>query len=136
MKRDVIQLVPQIVDTCVACRNWQRPGPRSVTSTRVPDVFNKEVKIDLLFYKTRIILHCVDACTRWTAALGIDCREASANLDAFSHCWLGIFGPPEMVLTDQEGSLNTDEVAAWFENRDQTMFSSSRTTLQHGRTAQ
>ena len=63
MKRDVIQLVPQIVDTCVACRNWQRPGPRSVTSTRVPDVFNKEVKIDLLFYKTRIILHCVDACT-------------------------------------------------------------------------
>ena len=117
VKKDVIQLVPQIVDTCVVCRNWQRPGPRSVTSTRVPDVFNKEVQIDLLYYKTRVILHCVDACTRWTAALGVDSREASAILDAFSHCWLGIFGPPEMVLTDQEGSLNTDEVAAWFENK-------------------
>ena len=71
VKKDVIQLVPQIVDTCVVCRNWQRPGPRSVASTRVPDVFNK-VQIEL-FYKSRIILHCV-ACTR-TAALGIVVKQ-------------------------------------------------------------
>ena len=117
VKSDVIQLVPQIVDTCVVCRNWQRPGPRSVASTRVPDVFNNEIQIDLVFYKTRIILHCVDACARWTATQFIGNREASSILDGFSQCWLGIFGPPNLVLTDQEGSLNVDEVAAWFENR-------------------
>lgn len=55
VSRDVLVLVPSIVDTCAICRNWQRTGPKTVTSMRVPDTFNKEVQIDLLFYKTYVL---------------------------------------------------------------------------------
>ena len=46
----VLQIVPTIVDTCKVCRAWMRTGPRSVASTRLPNSFNSEVQLDLLFF--------------------------------------------------------------------------------------
>ena len=58
VSRDVLVLVPSIVDTCAICRNWQRTGPKTVTSMRVPDTFNKEVQIDLLFLQDLCDFSC------------------------------------------------------------------------------
>ena len=114
---DVLMLVPSIIDTCDICRNWQRVGPRTVTSTRVPDTFNLEVQIDLLFYKTNVVLHCVDACTRWTAVEILPNREPESILDGFAKCWIRIFGCPATILCDQEGGVVSDLAAEWFERR-------------------
>ena len=114
---DVLCLVPSIVDTCDICRSWQRVGPRSVASTRLPEAFNKEVQMDLLFYKTHIILHCIDACTRWTSVHMLPNREPSSIVDGFAACWLRLFGPPATVLSDQEGGLISDLACEWFDRR-------------------
>ena len=42
--------VPAVVQACSICRDWKRPGPKSVTSHRLTDHFNEEVQFDLLFY--------------------------------------------------------------------------------------
>ena len=118
VSKEVILLIPSIIDTCSVCRNWQRTGPRTVTSMRVPESFNQEVQIDLLFYKTHIILHSIDACTRWSAVAILPNRESHSILSGFCSSWLRIFGPPQNVLTDQEGGLVRDEVAEWFSNKD------------------
>eukprot|EP00435_Cladocopium_sp_Y103_P048141 s730_g14.t1 len=117
VSKEVLMLVPSIIDTCDICRNWQRVGPRTVTSTRVPDTFNLEVQIDLLFYKTNVVLHCVDACTRWTAVEILPNREPESILDGFAKCWIRIFGCPATVLCDQEGGVISDLAAEWFERR-------------------
>jgi hypothetical protein len=117
VSKEVLMLVPSIIDTCDICRNWQRVGPRTVTSTRVPDTFNLEVQIDLLFYKTNVVLHCVDACTRWTAVEILPDREPASILDGFAKCWIRIFGCPVTILCDQEGGVISDLAAEWFERR-------------------
>eukprot|EP00435_Cladocopium_sp_Y103_P042293 s661_g11.t1 len=117
VSKDVLMLVPSIIDTCDICRNWQRVGPRTVTSSRVPDTFNLEVQIDLLFYKTNVVLHCVDACTRWTAVEILPDREPTSILDGFARCWIRIFGAPSTILCDQEGGVISDLAAEWFERR-------------------
>lgn len=117
VSRDVLVLVPSIVDTCAICRNWQRTGPKTVTSMRVPDTFNKEVQIDLLFYKTYVIFHAIDACIRWSSAVVIANRESASILEGFCEAWLRLFGPPETVLSDQEGGSIPDDIGQWFSNK-------------------
>ena len=118
VSREVILLIPSIVDTCSVCCNWQRTGPKTVTSAmRVPESFNQEVQIDLLFYETFVILHAIDACTRWSAVAILPNRESASILSGLCSSWLRIFGPPQHVLSDLEGGLVRDEVAAWFSKK-------------------
>ena len=114
---DILNMVPSIIDTCDICRSWQRVGPRSVASTRLPQAFNQEVQIDLLFFKTKVILHCIDACTRWSSVQLLPNREYSSIIDGFAACWLRLFGPPALVLSDQEGALVSDLISDWMDRR-------------------
>ena len=68
---EVVAQVADVVATCDICRNWSRPGNRSVTSTRLPERFNLEVELDLLFVGTHAILHMIDRCIRWSVGVEI-----------------------------------------------------------------
>jgi len=46
---DALNMVKQIVDTCRVCRMWTRPGPRSMTTTRLATGFLEIVQWDILF---------------------------------------------------------------------------------------
>ena len=113
----ILAMIPSIIDTCDICRRWQRPGPKSVASTRLAETFNKEVQMDLLFYKTHVVLHCIDSCTRWTSVSLLPNREPSSIIDGFANCWVRLFGPPTNILSDQEGGLITDLVGDWMDRR-------------------
>lgn len=42
---DVLSQTPDVVATCDDCRAWQRPGNRSVVSTKLPERFNLQVSL-------------------------------------------------------------------------------------------
>ena len=113
----VLSLIPSVIDTCDVCRSWQRVGPKSVASARVPEAFNQEVQVDLLFYKDHVLLHCIDACIRWSSVIKIPNREHISILEGFATGWLKLFGPPAAVISDREGALTTDQVAEWFDKK-------------------
>eukprot|EP00435_Cladocopium_sp_Y103_P052682 s894_g16.t1 len=113
----ILAMIPSIIDTCDICRHWQRPGPRSVASTRLAETFNKEVQMDLLFYKIFVVLHCIGSCARWTLVSLLPNREPSSIIDGFANCWVRLFGPPTCVLSDQGGGLITDLVGDWMDRR-------------------
>ena len=46
---EILNLIPEICDTCRVCRMWAKPGPDNVCSVDIPDTFNKQVECDLLF---------------------------------------------------------------------------------------
>ena len=100
-----------MTDTCKTCRAWTRPGPRSMTSTHVRTPFNQEVQADLLFYRSHVVLHLLDMCTRWTVATPLASRSTDEILQAFQTRWFGVF------VCDQEGGIAGDYAAAWFERR-------------------
>ena len=68
LSSDVLSLVPQIVDTCQICRAWSKPGPRAMMSSEVPVRFNEQVQMDLLFYKSFVIIRMLDVTARFTVA--------------------------------------------------------------------
>jgi len=103
VRSGVLMLVPSLIDTCDICRNWQRVGHRTVTSTRVPDTFNLEVQKDLLFYKTKCVLHCVDACDRWIAVEILKNREPESILDGFANVgFASLVVLPPCFVTEKE----------------------------------
>ena len=62
----VIDLVKDICNTCRICRDWTPPGPKPMAKTRISNAFNQVVQADLLFWKTNILLHMINECTRYS----------------------------------------------------------------------
>ena len=114
---EIMVLVQQIVDTCDICRNWTRPGPRTVTSATVTTRFNEEIQVDLLFYRDKIVLHMIDRTTRFTVARRITSKHLDSVVEGIMSHWVGLFGPPNRITSDQEGALQSPEAAALLESR-------------------
>ena len=102
----VVGLIHDVVATCDVCRAWSRPGNRSMVSTRLPERFNLEVEIDLLFVKTHVILHMIDRCIRWSVAVSIPDRTPDSILNGIRDGWINQYGAPAELISDQEGGLN------------------------------
>ena len=66
--RCVIDMVPDVVDTCRECRAWQRVGHEPNPSIELTTKQNEQVEGDILFYQTHMIWHMVDRADRWHAA--------------------------------------------------------------------
>ncbi|CAJ1416651.1 unnamed protein product [Effrenium voratum] len=115
--REVLALVSEVVDTCAVCRAWQRPGIKAATSSKLPEAMNMIAQCDLLFYKDYVLFYMVDMTTRWTAAEVIPNRTADSILAAMDNCWIRFFGPPQALMSDQEGALATDYAAEQMSRR-------------------
>ena len=42
--KENLQIMPDIVDTCAACRTWGQPLPQSIASVKIPEKFNDQVE--------------------------------------------------------------------------------------------
>ena len=121
VSREVVALVGEIVDSCTVCRCWARPGNKSVVSGKVTEAMNELVQIDLLFYKEFVILHMVDATTRWSTATILKDRSADEILTNIDTSWCKLYGPPRVLMSDQEGAVATDYIASELEKRGITL---------------
>ena len=101
--REVLDMVPDIVDTCSVCRAWARPGPDHQVNIDLPDTFNQQVEADIVFIdygqqKNIPVLHFVDRCTRWQAAVVLKTKNEQELLDALDKLWVGIQAPPRNLF--------------------------------------
>ena len=94
---------------------WHRPGDRATTSTRVSTAFNEVVQIDLLFVEDLIIVHMIDEALRFSMCDVIPNRQTATILDTATNIWFKYFGPPGLIISDQEGALTSEEAALWSE---------------------
>ena len=119
--KEVLDLVPAIVDTCKVCRTWSRPSPDAKASCRMVIGFNIEVEGDLMFYRHQgtqfIILVLVDRGVRWLATALVPDRQTSSLLTAIDRAWVAIYGPMQIMIFDGETSLDDDESTLYFQQR-------------------
>ena len=54
--KPILDMIPDIVDTCVACRAWARPLHDAQTSVEIEDQFNAAVEADLMFVYSFIVM--------------------------------------------------------------------------------
>ena len=110
-----LNLIHSVCTGCKACRAWQRPGNRSIATTRISDHFGECVQFDLLFISDHIVAVLIDEATRWTVAEQIPDREAETLLRFITDRWIRIFGPITTLLSDQEGGLTGEQFSIWCE---------------------
>jgi hypothetical protein len=95
----------------------------NVAAYRIVEYFNQEVQFDLLFYhslvdeptKRRNIMHLIDACVRWSAALESVSKEEIELTIRISTCWIAIFGPMQTLVLDEEGGMRGRCALDWAE---------------------
>ena len=117
MPKEVLDLIPAIVDTCRVCRTWARPQPDSVANVNLSDKFNQQVEIDIMYYLDHLVLHMICRCTRWHAAKEIRCRETKEILEGVNSIWLTIHGPMKELVGDGEKAWARDLKADSFWQR-------------------
>ena len=61
--QSALNQVHAVCTSCKACRAWQRPGNRSITSTRLSERFGETVQFDLLFIGDHILGCLIDKAT-------------------------------------------------------------------------
>jgi hypothetical protein len=105
-----------IVATCRVCRLWMRPKPSTVGASRLSTTFNKTLQHDLLFFETHIVCHLICEATRFSVAFEISDRSAASILEGMCTNWFRVFGPPEMIVSDREGSLTSEEASLFGEH--------------------
>ena len=102
LPNDVLELVPDIVDTCRECRRWQKPKEDTIATIKMSTKFNEHVEMGLMFYKNFIVCHFIDRATRWHAATMVESKEDTTLVQALLTCWVGTHGPMTELIVDGE----------------------------------
>ena len=106
---EVLELVPQITESCRVCREWSRPGAKIKVSGSLTTTFNATVELDLLFYKESIIGHLLDVCIKWSSTALVADRTVGSLLSFISRSWVNVFGPMKILVSDNEGAIASEE---------------------------
>ena len=115
--KQVLEIIPDIVDTCAVCRTWSQPLPQSVASVNIPDKFNDQVECDIVFIYSHNILHFVDRCTRWHAAGVIPDKTEDSIIRGLHSLWISIHGPMRELIMDGERGVAASARAGSFLSR-------------------
>ena len=94
---------------------WHRPSNRPIANSNVVTKFNEVVQIDLLFVEDLIILHIIDEAIRFTMCELIPNKQTTTIIDGVTNAWFRHFGPPQLIVSDQEGGLISEDAAIWSE---------------------
>ena len=118
--KEVLELIPSIVDSCRICRTWAKPA-NSIASGRLVTSFNQEVEADIVYVRhqgeQKHFLHLVDRAVKWCATCEIPDRSTEALLDAIDTTWVSIFGPMKILIVDGEPGLDNESSTWYFQVR-------------------
>ena len=107
----VLNLVPDIINTCHECRKWQRPAAATQHALSPCFKFNQQVEFDLLFYRHYIVCHFICRATRWHAGCAIPSKEGEVLYESLQTAWVGLHGPMTQLIADGETGLWREDVA-------------------------
>ncbi len=101
--------IPAVVQGCMVCRDWHKPGPRNVATFRLVLEFNEEVQFDLLFIESRMepergtfpVAHLIDSCLRFSQG-GITRKDEISLCTCIGRVWIAILGPMITLVLDED----------------------------------
>ncbi|CAK0801133.1 unnamed protein product, partial [Prorocentrum cordatum] len=110
-----LALVKEICDTCRVCRLWARPGPKSMTISRLATGFNEMVQWDILYIGEQMVARMIDEATRWTVLYILERKTTIMIIAGITQGWLRLHGPMKLLIADIEGGLHGEEACQWLD---------------------
>ena len=84
-----------------------------MTSLSFTTEFNEGLQFDLVFLNDGPCVHIVDLCTKFAVATFVASRNTEDVLGTIVNSWFRMMGPPQFIVSDQEGALFSDEGGIW-----------------------
>ena len=98
------------LDSCPRCIEYRRNKPRPVVALPAASYFNQRVAMDLKKWKEKWILHMVDMWSRYTMSVFVNRKVSSGIIDRIMEFWVGVFGVPKALMTDNGGEFCSEEM--------------------------
>ena len=83
---------------------------KPVVSLPMASEFNEKIAMDLKLWKGKWIMHIVDMWSRFTISAFVPRKRPSDIIHALMSEWVGIFGVPKGILTDNGGEFVNKEL--------------------------
>ena len=110
-KMEFEHLLEEISNKCKICKLYKKTPDRPAVALSMAYEFNDAVCMDLKKLScNKWILHMIDMHTRYTRSVIINRKESKGVLDKIMKEWIGIFGVPKKLLTDNGGEFTSEEI--------------------------
>ena len=115
LHKDIVNLGIQVSKGCPECRQFAAKLHRPMVKSHLAIAFNQEVLFDYFFLWSEVFLIFMDSAIRWKTGVHVSGRSSAEFLRSFHQNWLRLFGPPDLLLGDQEGCFTSSEVSTFCE---------------------
>ena len=106
----ILNLIPEICDTCKVCRMWAKRISMSLTIVRLATDFHLVVLWGL-FHRKLLMSHLFDDAIRWTIGLILKGKSAERFIAAIMIILIRHFGQTLVLIADGEMGVATEEIA-------------------------
>ena len=109
-KSKFIKAVNDVSDNCKLCLEHKKPSLKPIVGFRLADTFNECICMDLKEFKHNVswILHLIDGASRYSAACLISTKKKEVVVSKIFQIWIGYFGSPKKMLSDNGGEFAND----------------------------
>ena len=103
--REICVEAADVAASCEHCRKFKARMHKPTIKSHMATQFNECVHHDLFFLWDETFMLLVDECCRWKTGDQLPNKEAGSIVKALVNLWLRVFGPPQSIVSDQEGGL-------------------------------
>ena len=108
---DMETVLSNIIEQCQICKLYKKTPDRPVVAYPMGNFFNDALCVDLKsLSREGWILHMIDMHTRYTRSILVDRKFSSGIIDKIMKDWVGIFGVPRKLMSDNGGEFTSDEM--------------------------
>ena len=120
------ECIKEISEKCQICAKFKKTPSRPVVGLSMGEDFNDCVSIDLGMYSDgNIMMIMVDVVTKFSQAAWLKSKKPEEITRTLLSKWIAVFGSPRIILTDNGGEFQNDEMLRLAERFDIEMKSTS-----------
>ena len=108
---EIVRLMANIDKYCSHCSKYKYPFRRPMTKISLATHFNERLQMDFYFLWDDLFILIVDECARYKTSGRLPNREFETLMKFFLYCWFRWFGPPRQLVSDQDSTFRSTEMA-------------------------
>ncbi|CAE8728215.1 unnamed protein product, partial [Polarella glacialis] len=112
---EILALIPEVIRVCGVCRLFIRPLSKPSLRAEFAGTFNAIVQTDLFFLWDMVFILFVDEATRYKVIALVINKEYKTLSAALITLWVRYFGPPQVLVSDQESAWMSENAGADFD---------------------
>src|SRR5215469_2227096 len=109
-RKEIKSTIKTISETCQVCLRFKRTPSRPVVGFSLGKNFNDVLSIDLGELQGERFILMIDHATRYCQATWIKSKQPTEIVRALLNKWIGIFGPPKELLSDNGLEFMNEDV--------------------------